>query len=63
MLEAVNQEFQGYGMELGGAAGELIATSGKWTSNFQRDMLRRCKAAKVSYTHVHMHFEVVCTAN
>ncbi|CAE7403183.1 unnamed protein product [Symbiodinium sp. CCMP2592] len=52
MLEAVNQEFQGYGMELGGAAGELIATSGKWTSNFQRDMLRKCKAAKVPVSKI-----------
>ncbi|CAE7881203.1 unnamed protein product [Symbiodinium necroappetens] len=47
---AVNKEFQGRGMELSGAAGELIATSGKWTSNIQRDMLRRCKASKVPVT-------------
>ena len=56
MLEAVNKEFQGHGMELAGAAGELISTSGKWPSNIQRDMLRRCKASKVSYMHMaHMH--------
>ncbi|CAE7274913.1 unnamed protein product, partial [Symbiodinium necroappetens] len=48
MLEAVNAEFKGYGMELGGAAGELISTSGKWSSNVQRDMLRKCKTAKVA---------------
>ena len=51
MLEAVNKEFQGCGMELGGAAGELISTSGKWSSNVQRDMLRRCKTAKVPFMH------------
>ncbi|CAE7875629.1 unnamed protein product, partial [Symbiodinium necroappetens] len=47
MLDAVNKEFQGCGLELGGAAGELISTSGRWSSNVQRDMLRRCKTAKV----------------
>ncbi|CAE6914749.1 unnamed protein product [Symbiodinium sp. CCMP2456] len=50
MLDAVNKEFQGHGMELAGAAGELISTSGRWPSNIQRDMLRRCKASKVPVT-------------
>lgn len=53
LLEAVDQEFRGYGMVLQGAAGELISTSGKWPSNIQRDMLRRCKAAKVAYMQKH----------
>ena len=55
MLEAVNEEFQGHGMELGGAAGELISTSGRWPSNFQRDMFRKCKAAKVSYIRIYTY--------
>ncbi|CAE7903411.1 unnamed protein product [Symbiodinium necroappetens] len=42
-------------MVLQGAAGELISTSGKWPSNIQRDMLRRCKAAKVAYMQKHIH--------
>ena len=48
MLEVVNKEFQWYGLELEGAAGEFLKTSGKWKSNFQRDMLRKCTACKVS---------------
>ncbi|CAE7418220.1 unnamed protein product [Symbiodinium sp. CCMP2592] len=47
---AVNQEFQVSGMELGGAAGHLISSSGKWPSNFQRDMLRKCAPSQVPVT-------------
>ncbi|CAE7939447.1 unnamed protein product [Symbiodinium necroappetens] len=62
MLEVVNKEFQSYGLELEGAAGEFLKTSGKWKSNFQRDMLRKCTACKVPVTKLPipvMHNDVV----
>ena len=48
MLEAVDDEFRSHGLQLDGAAGDLISTSGKWQSNIQRDMMRKCKASRVS---------------
>ncbi|CAE7910895.1 unnamed protein product, partial [Symbiodinium necroappetens] len=50
MLEAVNREFQSYGLQLEGAAGDLLSTSGVWQSNIQRDMMRRCKVSQVPLT-------------
>ncbi|CAE7333803.1 unnamed protein product [Symbiodinium sp. CCMP2592] len=58
----VNKEFQSYGLELEGAAGQLLKTSGKWKSNFQRDMLRQNATSKIPVTKLPvpvMHNDVV----
>ena len=40
------KEFENHGMEMAGPAADLMQTSGKWTSNCQRDMMRKCAAYK-----------------
>ena len=43
------KEFENHGMEMAGPAAELMQTSGKWTSNVQRDMMRKCAAYKAGW--------------
>ena len=45
------QEFRDHGVEMMGPAAELLQTSKKWSSNFQRDMMRKANRYGASQQH------------
>ena len=46
------QEFRGHGVEMVGPAADLLGTAKKWTSNYQRDMLRKANRYGASCLHL-----------
>ena len=56
MFHDLGQEFIEHGIEMEGPAAELLGGSSKWSSNHQRNMLRRCQRYGVSQLYM-----IICT--
>ena len=58
------KEFENHGIEMAGPAAELMQTSGRWSSNCQRDMMRKCTAYKAGwFPYLYYYIINLCTKN